>query len=116
MYLQLQKTPQAENLLHKVLEAEPSHEDARLRLGQLYYQEKQYRKGIEVLSKLLEHHRVNEKAASITAVSYMQLQQYKQAEEIYKRLLTENPQHSEALHGLGMSLAIAPCMVIHTHV
>ena len=105
MYFQLQKAPQAENLLRKVLEAEPTHEDARLRLGQLYYQEKQYKKGIKVLSKLLEHHHLNEKAASILAVSYMQLQQFKQAEEMYKRLLRENPQHSEALHGLGTCLS-----------
>ena len=83
VYFQLQKAPQAENLLHKVLEAEPTHEDARLRLGELYYQEKQYKKGIKVLSKLLEHHHLNEKAASILAASYMQLQQFKQADEMY---------------------------------
>ena len=104
VYFQLQKAPQAENLLHKVLEAEPTHEDARLRLGELYYQEKQYKKGIKVLSKLLERHHLNEKAASILAASYMQLQQFKQADEMYKRLLKENPQHSEALHGLGTCL------------
>ena len=101
--LELQKVEEAEILLHRVLESEPIHVKARLSLGQLYYQEKQYKRGIDLLSKFLEQHPLNDEAVALIARCYKQLKQFKKAEEMYKAITAVNPQNTEALYGLGMT-------------
>jgi len=93
----------ARQLYERILEQQPEHYDAQVKIAMTYMTTNQPMEGIQRLREVLEKDENNELALFNLGILSMQSNQYPLAEERFRKLITLNPEHLQAQFFLGVS-------------
>jgi len=87
----LRRFPDAENLVQEALAKLPKNIEVLLQLGNLYFDQKQYERAIEVVNQILEIDPSNEKAFADKIASLRRLRRFSESENVVREALVKLP-------------------------
>ena len=90
-----------------VLERQPDHEQALLRLASLYRDQKQYSRAIKIYHTFLSFHPESVPARFLLGNTYVEVQRYEDAISLFEELTSLQPQWAALWGGLGRTYAMA---------
>ncbi|HLC44417.1 MAG: hypothetical protein A2722_02410 [Candidatus Doudnabacteria bacterium RIFCSPHIGHO2_01_FULL_50_11] len=97
--------PQAEQAYIRIIERDPSNEEAYENLGKLYLERKKYKEALEVYEYLVKHHPHDDRYWNKLGVAQYQLANYKGAVDSYSTAIRLNPKVSNRYVNLSLSHA-----------
>ena len=98
VHLEFQNISQAEMLLLNVVRLEPNHQNALLKLGHIYYSQKNYSAAIGFLKRLDP---INEEEVMLLSNCYLATMDVESMKEVCERFLQRHPHHTSVLYKLG---------------
>lgn len=96
------KWEEVENTYLSILKNDPKNSSVNFRLGQIYYNKKEYTKAEKYFSTALNLYPFDYDSMLMSGWNYYFLGKYSEAKELFNRVLLYSPKDTSALEGLGL--------------